>query len=191
MIFKFFWVLRALCYAPFFNKFKFPSYIGKPVFIKGFKQINIGSRVRIFPHARLEVIDRTSSITFEDNISIGQNFHIISAGNLVIGKNTTIAENVMVTNIDHDYTEIGKHMLDQKNIITETSIGENCFLGFGVVIQAGTTLGKHCVVGANAVVKGDFPDYSVIVGVPARIVKRYNKLSGAWQKTNPDGSFKQ
>lgn len=48
MIFKIFWILRALIYKPFFGKFGFPSYIGKPIFIGNFKRIFIGTRVRIF-----------------------------------------------------------------------------------------------------------------------------------------------
>ena len=189
MIFKIFWILRGLIYKPFFGKFGLPSYIGKPVFIGNFKRIFTGKRVRIFPGARIEVIGDDASIVFEENISIGQNLHITSASQLVIGKNTTILESVMITNIDHDYQEIDKHILEQKHIITETKIGENCFIGYGAVIQAGTILGKQCIVGANAVVRGHFPDYCVIVGVPAKIVKRYDALSGIWKKTNSKGEF--
>lgn len=189
MIFKIFWVLRGLIYKPFFGKFLLPSYIGKPIFIRNFKRIFIGRRVRIFPGARIEVINKESSIIFEENISIGQNFHITSGGILVIGKNSTFAENIMVTNIDHDYQEVNKHILEQENIIKETKIGENCFVGFGAVIQAGTILGKQCVIGANAVVRGHFPDYSVIVGVPAKIVKRYDEQNKIWRKTDARGVF--
>jgi acetyltransferase-like isoleucine patch superfamily enzyme len=189
MIFKIFWIIRGLIYKPFFGKFGFPSYIGKPIFIENFKRIFIAKRVRIFPGARIQVVGTDASIIFEDNISIGQNFHITSIAKLIIGKNTTIAENVMITNIDHEYQEIDKHILDQKHISRETKIGENCFIGYGAVIQAGTILGKQCIVGANAVVRGTFPDYSVIVGVPAKIVKRYNPKSELWEKTNTKGEF--
>lgn len=189
MIFKIFWILRGLLYKPFFGKYELPSYIGKPVFIGNFKRIFIGKRVRIFPGARIEVVDKKSSITFEDNISIGQNFHITSGSKLVIGKNTTIAENIMITNIDHEYQEVNKLIIEQPLLIKETKIGENCFIGYGAVIQAGTILGKQCVVGANAVVRGNFPDYSVIVGAPAKIVKRYNEKSKTWERTNNKGEF--
>lgn len=189
MIFKIFWILRGLLYKPFFGKYGLPSYIGKPVFIGNFKRIFISKRVRIFPGARIEVIGNNALIVFEENISVGQNLHITSASQLVIGKNTTILENVMITNIDHDYQEIDKHILEQKYIVSETKVGENCFIGYGAVIQAGTILGKQCIVGANAVVRGHFPDYCVIVGVPARIVKRYDDKSGVWKKTNNKGEF--
>lgn len=191
MIFKVFWILRGLIYKPFFGKLGILSYIGKPVFIGNFKRIFIGKRVRIFPGARLEVIDKNSSIVFEDNISIAQNLHIISGGNqeLRIGKNTTFSANVFITNVDHEYQNIDTHIMEQKHIINETKIGENCFIGYGAVIQAGTILGKQCIVGSNSVVRGTFPDYCVIVGVPARIVKRYDEKSAAWKKTDKNGEF--
>lgn len=191
MIFKIFWILRGLLYKPFFGKYALPSYIGKPIFIGNFKRIFIGKRVRIFPGARIEIVDNQSSIVFEDNISIGQNLHIISGGEqeLRIGKNTTFSANVFATNIDHQYDEINKHILEQPLVSAKTHIGENCFIGYGAVIQAGTVLGKQCIVGANAVVRGHFPDYCVIVGVPARIVKRYDEKNKIWKKTNNKGEF--
>ena len=151
--------------------------------------MSISRRVRIFPGLRIEV-HNNGNIIFEEGVSIGQNFHITSASNLTIGKNTTISGNVFITNIDHEYKELNTHILDQPMLIKETKIGENCFIGFGAAIQAGTILGKHCIVGASSVVRGDFPDYTVIVGNPAKIVKRFNFESKTWDKTNPDGSFK-
>ncbi len=189
MIYKFFWALRALLYIPFFGKIQMPSYIGKPIIIKGSRKIFIGKYVRIFPHVRMEVHGNDGIIEIKEDVSIGQNVHITSSSNLVIGKSTTILANVFITNIDHDYQDIGVHILKQKYIIKETSIGENCFIGIGACIQAGTILGNQCVVGANSVVKGIYPDYCVIVGSPARIVKRYNLSKKVWDRTNPDGTF--
>ncbi|MDG9758564.1 acyltransferase [Pseudomonas sediminis] len=189
MFFKFIWGIRGLLYKPFLGKFGLPSYLGKPIYISGFKKIFIGKRVRIYPGARIEVLGNNASITFEENISVGQNLHITSGTHLVIGKNTTFAENVFITSIEHSYEDIGVHIMQQPNKVKETQVGENCFIGFGAVIQAGTILGKQCIVGANSVVRGHFPDYSVIVGAPARIVKRYNPQTEQWQKTKPDGSF--
>ena|SRR3989338_5995812 len=189
MIFKIFWILRALLYKPFFGSFGFPSYIGKPLIIQNSKQIFIGKRIRIFPGSRMEVINKDASILFEENISIGQNLHIISGAEMVIGKNTTISANVFISNIDHEFRQIEKHILNQPLLIKETRIGENCFIGYGAVIQAGTTLGKQCIVGANAVVRGNFPDFTVIAGVPARIIKRYDFTSQTWKKTDTKGNF--
>lgn len=158
------------------------SYVAAPLFIFGTKGIRIGNKVRIFPGVRIET-HSGGQIKIDEDVSIGQNFHITSAEQeLRIGARTTISGNVFITNIDHDYTEIDIHILKQKYIINKTEIGENCFIGYGAAIQAGTILGKQCIVGANSVVRGVFPDYSVIVGAPARIVKQYNPISQQWEK---------
>lgn len=188
MIYRLYWGLISLCYAPFFKKFSLPSYIGVPIVTRGLSRVTIMKRVRILPGVRIET-HSNGTILFEQNLSIGQNVHITSAGNLIIGKDSTILGNVFITNIDHDYQEVGTHILEQKMIVSETRIGENCFIGFGAAIQAGTILGKQCVVGASSVVRGHYPDYSVIVGAPARVIKRYNIESNSWEKTNPDGTF--
>jgi acetyltransferase-like isoleucine patch superfamily enzyme len=47
---------------------------------------------------------------------------------------------------------------------------------------SGASVGKHCVIGANAVVTHDIPDYSVAVGIPARVIKRYNFETQQWEK---------
>ncbi len=176
------WALRGLLCKLQFGKFGNVSYIGKPISLEGKKNIFIGNRVRIYPGVRMEAANG-GSIVIEDNTSIAQNFHITSDNEpLIIGKNTTISGNVFITNLDHDYRDITKHIMDQDRLVKTTRIGENCFIGYGSAIQAGTVLGKHCVVGTNAVVRGTFPDYSVIVGVPAHIVKRYDPQTKEWEK---------
>ncbi|WP_010182463.1 acyltransferase [Aquimarina agarilytica] len=187
---KFFWVIRGLVYKFYFGSFGFPSYIGKPLIIKKSRKIFIGKRVRIYPGVRLEVVSNNSAIVIRDNVSIGNNLHVVSNDDkLVINKDVTISANVFITNTEHNYQDISVHIMEQKLINKKTVIGENCFIGYGAVIQAGTILGKQCIVGANSVVRGDFPSYSVIVGAPARIVKRFNVETKKWQKTNSDGSF--
>ena len=182
MVNKFFWTIRLFFYSFFMKKTSFPSYMGKPVSIVGLNRITIGKRVRIYPNVRLEVHGKNSELIINDNVGIAQNVHITTGAVLEIGSGTTILANTFITDIDHDYTIIDVPILEQKNIIKRTSIGENCFIGMGVAIQAGTVLGKQCIVGANSVVRGVFPDYSVIAGVPARIIKRFNFDKNQWEK---------
>lgn len=189
MLYKFFWFLNTFFLRLWFHKIGFPSYIAKPTFISGGNGITIGNKVRIFPGLRIETHNK-GRIIFEDDISVGQNVHITSSTQtLKIGKSSTILANVFITNIDHNYGEIGVHILKQKHEIKNTVINENCFIGIGAAIQAGTVLGKQCIVGANSVVRGTFPDYCVIVGAPAKIVKRYNPVSQKWEKTDQNGNF--
>jgi acetyltransferase-like isoleucine patch superfamily enzyme len=184
MTYKIKWLLITLFVRLKVKKIGLLSYVGCPLFITGGRRIAIGNKVRMFPGARLET-HNGGEILIGDDTSIGQNLHLISSGEpLTIGKHTTISGNVFITNTDHNYQDIGVHILKQKYIVKTTSIGENCFIGYGAVIQAGTILGKQCIVGSNAVVRGIFPDYSVIIGSPARIVKKYNEITHTWEKVN-------
>ena len=60
-------------------------------------------------------------------------------------------------------------------------IGEGSWLGENVCV-IGANVGKNCVIGANSVVTKDIPDYSVAVGVPAKVIKSYNFSSKKWEK---------
>lgn len=181
MFSKFFWFLRCIFLRLTGLKIGFPSYFGKPIFLKGKKNISIGSKVRVFPGARIEAYDG-SKIEIGSNVVIGQNFHLTCAKRIKIGSGTHITNEVMITDIDHDYKDINMPVHEQKFLINETIIGDNCFMGSGCKIQAGSKLGKHCIVGANSVIRGTFPDYSVVVGVPGKIVKKFNKKTSNWEK---------
>jgi len=184
LIYKIFWIIRAIIYKLFFKKIGFPSYIGKPTFLYKASKISIGKKVRIFPHSRMEVHGDSSFIQIEDDVGIGQNFHVISGGELTISSGTIIAPNVFINNLDNDYRTIGCNVLEQNELYKKTVIGNNCFIGYGAVIQSGSILGEQCIVGANSVVKGCFPDFCVIVGSPAKIVKKYNSELNKWEKYN-------
>jgi acetyltransferase-like isoleucine patch superfamily enzyme len=157
--------------------------------------IFVGNNVHVQPGCRIEGISRWGSLEFspriilEDSVTIEQNCHFIAVKDLFIRKGSTVSFGVMITDNEHEYRKIGDKVLSQPILYSLTDIGENCFIGAGAKIQAGTILGKQCVVGANSVVRGKFPDYSVIVGVPGRIVKRYCETDKQWKKTNVEGEF--
>jgi len=176
------WIIRALCYKVFFGNIGSFSYIGKPTFLKGVRRVFLGKSVHIFPNVRLEVVNKDARIEFEDNVSIAQNVHITAGGNLIIKESSSILANVCITDIDHDYTEIDINIRKQKYIINQTQIGKNCMIGIGAIILPGTRLGTQNIVAANSVVRGVFPDYCVIAGSPAKIVKKYNFDTKKWEK---------
>lgn len=178
---KIIWMLRAVFYKFLFGRFGFMSYIGSPLYISGPRNIFIGSRVRLYPGARLETI-KSGTINIGNNVSIGQNFHLISGEKIVICNNVTISGNVFISDVEHQYENIGIHVMDQPLNRAEVLIRENCFLGYGCVIRAGTILGAQCVVGANSVVKGIFPDYCVIAGNPAKVIKKFNSATNTWDR---------
>lgn len=179
-IIKYFWALRSLVYKLFCRKIGKYTYIGRPCFIEGYRHIELGDKVRIFPGVRLEALNG-ANLTIGNNVAIEQNVHITCAeSDLRIGNDVTILGNSFITNIEHNYQDIEKSALDQGVRIMKTEIGDGCYIGFGAGIQAGTILGKHCIVGAGSIVRGKFPDYCVIVGTPGKIVKRYDAGKKKW-----------
>lgn len=181
---KIMWTIRALMYKPFFKKLGLPSYIGKPNYLEGISRISLGSKVRIFSGARMETLSK-GTITIEDNVYIGGNVHITSEGSeLRIGEGSAIMSNVCITNIDHNYENIGVPVLEQGLTLRETRIGRNCFIGHNAVIQAGVELEDNCVVGACAVVmRGGYSAGCVLVGVPAKVVKKQNYRINKWERS--------
>ncbi|WP_242829826.1 acyltransferase [Butyrivibrio fibrisolvens] len=100
---------------------------------------------------------------------------------IIIGDNTAIGGNVKI--LDNDFHPIEfeerNKLLNDKNggnsdlvPAKEIKIGRNCFIGCNSIILKGTVLGEGCVVGAGAVVSGKFEDNSVIVGNPAKTIRK-------------------
>lgn len=159
------------------------------------KTIKWSGNVTVFSNARIQGVERyldrsyTPILILKNGVSIQQNCHITYARSIEIGEETAIAANVTITDIDHPYQEIDLPVEKQQLKVMPVKIGKDCKIYNNTVILQGTIIGNHCVIGANSVVKGQFPDYSIIVGAPAKIVKRYNPETSKWEKTHPDGSF--
>lgn len=121
--------------------------------------------------------------------AIGHFNEIYATKSIVIEDNVLTADRVYISDNLHGYENpdmpIIKQPIKQNGTVR---IGEGSWLGVGVAV-IGANIGKHCVIGANAVITKDIPDYSVAVGIPAKVIKRYNFSTRKWERTNPDGTF--
>ena len=107
----------------------------------------------------------------------------------MLGAHVLTANGVYISDNLHGYQDVTTPILRQpirQNGMVE--IGDGSWIGHNACIL-GVRIGRHCVVGANAVVTRDLPDYSVAVGAPAVIIRRYDADTGTWRATQPDGSF--
>lgn len=177
----------GLIYSFLFKKSGKKIRLQKPLLITP-ESIEIGDFVVIWKNARIEGVVRyneqlfTPRIVLEDYVSIQQNLHLTCANNIRIGKYSAIAANVTITDIDHPYQNIEKPIEHQDIVVQFIDIGEGCKIYNNAVILPGVTLGKNVVVAANSVVmKGLYPDFCVLAGIPAKIVKRYNPDSATWE----------
>lgn len=115
----------------------------------------------------------------DGNVEIGPRCYlnsgvVIYSGNGVrMGTGVLIAANTTLASTNHEYRDRNRTIIEQRFMPSRGGIviGDDCWIGANCVLLDGTTLGKGCVVGAGAVIKGEWPDYAVIAGNPARIVR--------------------
>jgi len=110
---------------------------------------------------------------------IGDYCHITCATRLDIGENVLMGQGVFIADSNHVFSDISRPVFTQGLRAKPISIGAGSWLGNHAAV-VGCSIGRNCVVGANSVVTRDVPDYCVVAGAPARIIKRYDAQSGEW-----------
>lgn len=104
-----------------------------------------------------------------DDIIITQNY-VYYRGELEIGDNVSIGPRcTLVLSAHPNASELKKYLKERPSKIV---IGDNAWLGAGVIVMPGVTIGKNAIVGAGAVVTKDVPDGTIVAGVPAKIIKK-------------------
>lgn len=165
-----------------------------PTVLHGVERIEIGSESIIGPHASLSVgmpipleTGGDAVLTIGNRCVFGKGLSIVAHERVVVGDDTVAGHYVYITDQNHGYADldvpIGKQMWKNAPVV----IGDSCWLGHGAIILPGVTIGRHVVVAAGAVVTTDVPDYCVVAGTPARIVRRHVAERG-WVATSPDGT---
>ena len=162
---------------------------GKKLRMNTVKYLCCGSNVTICSNARFLFVDSYRGQTYNpdcyigDNVYIAYNFTLMAAAPIRICKNVLIASDVVISSENHGINpEVTDSYADTPLDGQPVEIGEGCWLGEKVIILPGVTLGKRCVVAASAVVTKSFPDYSMIAGIPAKCIKRYNLVSHEWDR---------
>lgn len=171
----------------FFGKY---SVIHNPMMLHGKKYISIGNNVMIRDGARIECIDTWSNppkrfnpcFIIDDNVNIEQRFHVACSCSIHIHSSVTIAPDVMILDCAHSIQHIDSNILSNPLEISPVEIKEYSFIGAGVKILPGVTIGKNTIIGANSVVNRSIPDYSIAVGAPAKVIKKYNSSNNKWER---------
>lgn len=170
-----------------YNRFGKGSIIKFPSKVWNKDCIEIGKNVFIAEGSFLSVVKEHKgkkfqpSIVINDNVCIGADFHVSCTKSIVIEKNVLISDRVFIADGIHGFENINIPVIDQPMINKgKVLIKEGSFLGINVVILPGVTVGKNSVVGASSVVTQDVPDYSVVIGNPARIIKKYDDKTKKW-----------
>lgn len=178
---------------PRYKKLGAKSFIDNSLSIQGFENISLGNNVQVGYKSWLAAVPHTEKkkceLIISEGCRIGNFNHIYATKSIVIGKNVLTADKVYISDNLHEYEDVNLPILHQSiRQINEVEIGDGSWLGENVCV-IGARIGKNCVVGANSVVTKDIPDYCVVVGSPAKIIKRYCFVNNQWKKTDKLGDF--
>jgi acetyltransferase-like isoleucine patch superfamily enzyme len=155
--------------------------------IAGGRYISIGENCYFGEHLTLVAVDSFNGERYDPRCTIGDNCAFGSANvisctrSISIGSDVVTSSRVFIGDSYHGYEDISvpvgrQPMRGHASVV----IGDGCFLGIGAAVLHGVRLGRHCYVGANAVVTRSFDDYTVIVGNPARAIRKYDAQSKSW-----------
>ena len=118
------------------------------------------------------VLAKFGFIVFEERVDISLNCVFASVSGITIGASTTIAGNCYIGGARYYNERLDLPIMDQGSYTRgEIIIGEGSWIGAGAIILDGVKLGKGVIVGAGAVVTKDAPDYAVLVGSPAQVLR--------------------
>ena len=163
-----------------------------PIVIRGRKYIDFGKNLTTGVGCRFDVFPsgkNMPTVKFGKDVQINDHVHIVGMKSIEIGNNVLMASHVFISDNSH-----GSYKGDSQDSAptippTERSyymspikIGDNVWIGEGVVVMPGVTIGKGCVIGAHSIVSKDVPEYTIAVGAPAKVIKRYNFDTNHWEK---------
>ena len=154
--------------------------------------IRYNTRMDVLPFNKFELGKKSTIEDFSTvNNGVGDVFigeeSLVGLGNTIIGpvsigNNVIIAQNVVMSGLNHIYSDVNIPISKQPVTVKQIVIEDNCWIASNSVITAGVTVGKHSVVGAGSVVTKDVMPYTIVAGNPAKAIKRYNFDSNNWER---------
>lgn len=145
----------------------FPSARARHLFYKRVMKVQMASGAHIMSGAWLDCI---GNLSIGENSIINRRCHLDNRGGIEIGANVCISPEVQIITADHDPDSD-----DFAGRTNKVIIGDYVFIGSRATILPGVTLGKGSVVAACACVTKDVLPYTVVAGVPARVIKDRNR----------------
>ena len=162
------WFVRLL--APLYQRRAFSSKI--------YSSVRMDTPpYRLFSIGRNSVVESFSCINNAvGDVTIGdytrRGLHCTVIGPVAIGSHVNLAQGITVSALNHNFEDLEKRIDEQGVSTSAIVIGDDVWIGANAVITAGVHIGRHAVVAAGAVVTKDVPEYSVVAGVPAKVIKR-------------------
>ena len=174
--------LFSLAVSGAFARFGSETVIQLPVRLSGERRMSIGSGVFVGAGSWLQTLGSSDAVALEigDGTSIAGNCVVSAAASVRIGERVLIARGAYISDHAHAYERTDVPIADQGIAnIRPVVVGDGAWIGENTVITPGAVIGAGAVVAANSVVSSEIPPYSVAIGSPARVVRRYGKDGAA------------
>lgn len=159
------------------------TVIASPFRLDGPEGISIGSETFVQRGGWLYcrgIDGKPASLTIGDGCVFGYNNHVTAVREVLIGDEVLTANNVFISDNVHGFDDISTPIMHQPVLFKKAvSIGSGSWIGENACI-IGASVGRNCVIGANAVVTRDVPDFCVAAGVPAVVIRQYDLASRTW-----------
>ena len=130
----------------------------------------LGDKVMLKEGVKICPTHPEATITIGDWTTIGYNVCIFSKSNISIGKNCLIAPFCYFVDSDHG-TDLGRLIREQLMVTAPITVGDDVWLGTGVIVTKGVTIGSGAIVVAGSLVTKDIPPNTVFAGSPAKFIK--------------------
>ncbi len=157
----------------------------KPTTIFNERYISVGTDTLIGPGVALSAgmvpgqeCLTSPVVSIGDRCLIGKGSGIVGHFSITIGDDVWTGHHVYITDQNHGYTDLTRPISQQSQPERPVVIGNGSWLGHGTIVLPGVTIGEHVVIGANSVVTRDIPSFSVAVGSPAKVVRKYEEGVG-------------
>jgi acetyltransferase-like isoleucine patch superfamily enzyme len=148
------------------------AFVGKGVELyarPGYGRLILGRWVHLGDGTALRAHEGTLRVG--DKCVFGRDTTVNCYLDVEIGASTLVADSVYICDFDHVTTDPEVPIKDQGIVKSPVRIGPDCWIGTKASVLRGSTLGRGCVLAAHTVVRGPVPAYSVVAGVPGRVVK--------------------
>jgi acetyltransferase-like isoleucine patch superfamily enzyme len=183
----FLWRWRRKVGAKRFAQFGDGSLIYKPFAILCPHRIEIGDRVLVHQGAMFSLVEEAHGRRHEPRLRIGSGTNIghgiwfSCVGDIEIGEDNLLGHNILIADSYHEYHDPDTPIVEQPMAEAKpVRIEPGCIVGPHAAILAGVTIGARSFVAANAVVTRSVPPNSVVVGNPARVIRRFDRERGEW-----------
>lgn len=182
--------------APSFGAKGPGSVVVMPSMLLNPQRLHIGRDSYIHPYCRIEIITDNphldgpalpatdARIQIGDRVVINSFTHLGAMSRIVMGDDVGIASGVCIEDHHYEFAKASaqRPLKKQPFRVADVILEDGCMIGEHAVILPGVTVGANSWVGANAVVTEDVPPYSIVAGVPAKVIRRMDPGSGEWER---------